>query len=143
MKISAKGRYALRLMVDLAQHDNGEWIALKDISQRQGISVKYLEQIVSGLSRAGLLRSSRGAAGGYQLTRPAAQYTAGEIIRALEGPLAPVACLEQEPNRCPRREVCPTIGLWEGLYDVVNKYLDSFTLADIAEAEKPAYDYSI
>jgi Rrf2 family protein len=143
MKISAKGRYALRLMVDLAQHENGEWIALKDISQRQGISVKYLEQIVSGLSRAGLLRSSRGAAGGYQLTRPAAQYTAGEIIRALEGSLAPVACLEQDPNRCPRRGVCPTIRLWEGLYDVVNQYLDSYTLADIAQAEIPGYDFSI
>ena len=143
MKISAKGRYALRLMVDLAQRDNGEWIALKDISRRQGISVKYLEQIVSGLSRAGLLRSSRGAAGGYQLTRPAAQYTAGEIIRALEGPLAPVPCLEQESNLGPRHEFCPTIRPWEGLYDVVNQYLDSYTLADIAEAEKPAYDYSI
>ena len=143
MKISAKGRYALRLMVDLAQHENGEWIALKDISQRQGISVKYLEQIVSGLSRAGLLRSSRGASGGYQLTRPAAQYTAGEIIRALEGSLAPVACLDQEPNRCTRREFCPTIHLWEGLYDVVNQYLDSYTLADIAQAELPGYDFSI
>jgi Rrf2 family protein len=143
MKISAKGRYALRLMVDLAQHDNGEWIALKDISTRQGISVKYLEQIVSGLSRAGLLRSSRGAAGGYKLARPAAKYTAGEIIRALEGPLAPVACLDHEPNRCPRRDICPTIGLWEGLYKVVNDYLDSVTLADIAEQEAPAYDYSI
>lgn len=143
MKISAKGRYALRLMIDLAQHENGEWIALKDISQRQGISVKYLEQIVSGLSRAGLLRSSRGASGGYQLTRPAAQYTAGEIIRALEGSLAPVACLEQEPNRCTRREICPTIRLWEGLYDVVNQYLDSYTLADIAQAEIPGYDFSI
>ena len=142
MKISAKGRYALRLMVDLAQHENGEWIALKDISLRQGISVKYLEQIVSGLSRAGLLRSSRGASGGYQLTRPAAQYTAGEIIRALEGSLAPVACLEQEPNRCARREICPTIGLWVGLYVVVNQYLDSYTLADIAQAEIPGYDYS-
>jgi Rrf2 family protein len=143
MKISAKGRYALRLMVDLAQHDSGDWIALKDISGRQGISVKYLEQIVSGLSRAGLLRSSRGASGGYQLTRPAEQYTAGEIIRALEGPLAPVACLDQEPNRCPRREDCPTLPLWEGLYKVVNQYLDSFTLADIAKNETPAYDYSI
>ncbi len=142
MKISAKGRYALRLMIDLAQHNDGEWIALKDISFRQGISVKYLEQIVSGLSHAGLLRSSRGAAGGYQLTRSADQYTAGEIIRALEGSLAPVACLEQTANRCSRREYCPTLGLWEGLYDVVNKYLDSFTLADIAQAENPV-DYSI
>ena len=143
MKISAKGRYALRLMVDLAQHDSGDWIALKDISGRQGISVKYLEQIVSGLSRAGLLRSSRGAAGGYQLTRPAEEYTAGESIRALEGSLAPVACLDQEPNRCPRQEACPTLSLWEGLYKVVNQYLDSFTLADIARSECPAYDYSI
>ena len=143
MKISAKGRYALRLMIDLAQHDTGEWTALKDISKRQGISVKYLEQIVSGLSRAGLLRSSRGAAGGYQLTRPAAEYTAGEIIRALEGPLAPVACLDNDPNRCPRRDICPTIGLWEGLYKVVNEYLDSVTLADVAEEESPICDYSI
>ena len=143
MKISAKGRYALRLMIDLAQHDDGEWIALKDISRRQGISVKYLEQIVSGLSRAGLLRSSRGAAGGYQLTRPAEQYTAGEIIRALEGSLAPVACLEQGSNRCPRQEICPTLKLWEGLYDVVNHYLDSFTLADVSQEEATGNDYII
>ena len=143
MKISAKGRYALRLMIDLAQHDTGEWIALKDISKRQGISVKYLEQIVSGLSRAGLLRSSRGAAGGYQLTRPTAEYTTGEIIRALDGPLAPGACLDHDPNRCPRRDICPTLGLWEGLYKVVNEYLDSVTLADVAEEESPVCDYSI
>ncbi len=143
MKISAKGRYALRLMIDLAQRDSDGWTALKDISKRQGISVKYLEQIVSGLSRAGLLRSSRGAAGGYQLTRPADQYTAGEIIRALEGPLAPVACLEQDLNRCPRCDICPTIKLWEGLYEVVNQYLDSVLLRDLAKVEAPIDDYSI
>jgi Rrf2 family protein len=143
MKISAKGRYALRLMIDLAQYENGDWIALKDIAGRQGISVKYLEQIVSGLSRAGLIRSSRGAFGGYRLIRPASEYTAGEIVRALEGPLAPVACLEQGPNTCLRREVCPTVGVWEGLYNLVNGYLDSILLSDLAKAEAPIDDYCI
>ena len=102
MKISAKGRYALRFMADLALQDPTEFIALKDVSVRQGISVKYLEQIVSALSRAGFVRSIRGPQGGYRLARRPEEYTVGEILRAVEGSLAPVACREDEANRCPR-----------------------------------------
>ena len=112
MKISTKGRYAVRLMYDLAVHHTGDWIALKDVSRRQGISVKYLEQIAAVLTRAGYLKSVRGAQGGYILTREPKEYTAGEILRLTEGNLAPVECLEAEKNLCPRAEHCTTLRLW-------------------------------
>ena len=102
MKISTKGRYALRMMVDLAEHNNGEWISLKEISERQNISIKYLEQIVSSLMRSGLLLSSRGPQGGYMLARKPEEYTVGEILREIEGSLVPVACMETVPNQCER-----------------------------------------
>ena len=132
MKISTKGRYALRMMIDIAEHDNGEWTTIKEISIRQGISIKYLEQIVTNLTRAGLLRSGRGPQGGYMLTKKPEQYTAGEIIRAIEGKLAPVACLEDETNLCERKDYCKTLGFWQGLYEATNKYVDSFTLKDLS-----------
>lgn len=132
MKFSTKGRYALRLMVDLAQQDPGVNIALRDISARQEISVKYLEQIVAPLSRAGLLKSIRGAQGGYRLARPAKNYTAGEILRVIEGSLAPIACLEDEINQCARCTQCPTIGFWEGLDRVIQEYVDGVTLEQLA-----------
>ena len=100
VKISTRGRYALRLMLDLALHDTGEYISLRDISARQEISVKYLEQIVTVLGRAGLVRSVRGPQGGYRLSKAPADYTAGEILRTIEGSLAPVACLDDSPNAC-------------------------------------------
>lgn len=131
MKISTKGRYALRMMVDLAEHDNGEYIRLKEIAKRQEITLKYLEQIIPQLTRSGLVRSYRGNNGGYQLARRPEDYTAGEIIRALEGSLAPIACIEDDPNRCPRKDNCATLDFWQGLWDVVNQYLDSVTLADL------------
>lgn len=106
MKISTKGRYALRLMIDLAQHDAGGYIPLRDISKRQQISAKYLEQIVVQLSRAGFVISTRGAQGGYQLARHPSEYTVGDILRITEGSLAPVACLEHEPVDCVRAEEC-------------------------------------
>jgi len=145
MKISAKGRYALRMMVDLATNNTGEWISLKDISGRQGISVKYLEQIVTSLTRAGLLRSSRGPMGGYMLAKPAAQYTVGSILRVVEGDLAPVACLEDEVNQCPEKATCPTLPFWEGLNKVINDYLDSKTLQDLADEQNKntGWDFSI
>lgn len=133
MKISTKGRYALRLMLDLAAQPEGENIALRDISDRQEISVKYLEQIVPLLSRAGFLRSVRGAQGGYRLSRPAEEYTVGDILRVTEGSLAPIACLESEPNDCPREGICPTLRFWEGLYTAINEYVDGVTLADLLE----------
>lgn len=145
MKISTRGRYALRFMIDLAQHNNGEYTALKDISARQNISIKYLEQITSLLSKFGLLLSVRGPQGGYKLSKAPEKYTAGEILRITEGNLAPVTCLEQVVNTCDRKDDCPTLKLWEGLYKVVNDYLDSVSLEQLVQDANPscAYDYVI
>ena len=113
MKISTKGRYALRLLVDLAEYNTGENISLKDIAARQEISFKYLEQIITMLNRAGLVRSVRGPQGGYRLAKRPEEYTVGEILRLTEGSLAPVSCLDEEENNCPRKEECATIELWQ------------------------------
>ena len=136
MKISTKGRYALRLMIDLAQHDAAGYIPLRDISKRQEVSAKYLEQIVVQLSRAGPVTSTRGAQGGYQLARHPSEYTVGEILRITEGSLAPVACLAHDPVECPRAEDCITLGFWRGLYDVVNQYVDSVTVEELVNRGK-------
>ncbi|MCD8151514.1 MAG: Rrf2 family transcriptional regulator [Clostridiales bacterium] len=134
MKVSTKGRYALRLMVDLGVHGGEEnYISLKDISSRQNISIKYLEQIVTPLHRAGLVRSVRGAQGGYRLSRAPEKYTAGEILRAIEGSFAPIACLEPEVNECERYKYCPTVGFWEGMYKVISDYMDSVTLKQLID----------
>lgn len=133
MRISTRGRYALRFMIDLARHDGPEYTTLKDVSQRQGISVKYLEQITSLLSKFGLLLSVRGPSGGYKLARKPEEYTAGEILRVTEGDMAPVACLAEKVNSCPRKTSCPTLPFWEGLDKVINDYLDGTTLKDLAE----------
>ena len=134
MKVSTKGRYALRLMVDLGIHgSDNKYISLKDISSRQNISIKYLEQIVTPLHRAGLVRSVRGAQGGYRLSRDPANYTAGEILRAIEGSFAPIACLETEVNECDHYKVCPTVGFWEGMYKVISDYVDSVTLKQLID----------
>lgn len=131
MMISTRGRYALRMMADLAAHENDGYVALKDIAARQQISKKYLEQIIPLLNRAGLLLTSRGFGGGYRLSRASKDYTVGEILRVTEGDLAPVACLEGQVNRCPRSAVCVTLPVWEGLQKVVNDYLDGITLRDL------------
>ena len=133
MKISTRGRYALRFMIDLAQHKQDEFIPLKDISKRQAISIKYLEQITSLLSKYGLLQSVRGPQGGYKLARPQNQYTVGEILRITEGDLAPVRCLEAETNGCGRRSICATLKLWEGLEKTINSYLDGITLEQLSQ----------
>ena len=130
MKISTKGRYALRLMIDVAVHGGEEFVSLKDVAARQGISMKYLEQIAGLLGKAGFLRSGRGALGGYRLTKAPEEYTLGSILRLTEGNLAPVACLETEENACERCGVCPTLDFWTGLYAAVNEYVDRFTLAE-------------
>lgn len=137
MLITTKGRYALRLMIDLAENQNTGPVTLKDVSLRQGISVKYLEHVVTQLSRAGLIRSIRGNQGGYLLTRTPDQYTAGEILTAVEGRLCSVSCLEQHPNLCKRYGYCQTVRFWEGLDKTVNTYVNSFTLADLLTAEFP------
>ena len=145
MKISTRGRYALRFMIDLAQHNNGDFIALKDVSARQNISIKYLEQITSLLSKFGLLISVRGPQGGYKLARKPAQYTVGQILRITEGNLAPVTCLESDVNSCPRQDECQTLSLWQGLAKAVNDYLDGVTLEDLVNDNTPqdSYDYVI
>lgn len=143
MKVSTNGRYALRTMLDLAMHDRGALIPLKDISARQGITVKYLEQVMTLLSRAGYVRSVRGAGGGYRLSREPSEYTAGDILRVAEGSLAPVACLEDSVNQCPRASECPTLGFWEGLSDVVNQYVDSITLEDLVHRAGDSHNFSI
>ena len=135
MKISTKGRYALRLMLDLAQNHRETAIALRDVSERQDISVKYLEQIVGLLSRSGLLKSVRGAQGGYLLARRPEEYTVGEILRITEGSLAPVACLQPGAGECSRAEDCLTLPLWKGLQAVIDSYLDSVTLADLLKEQ--------
>ncbi len=137
MKISTKGRYALRLMVDLGVHSDGEnYVSLKDISARQNISIKYLEQIVTPLHRAGLVRSVRGAQGGYRLSRDPERYTAGDILCAIEGSFAPISCLETDVNECSRYECCPTVGFWEGMYKVISDYMESVTLKQLIDEQK-------
>ena len=135
MKISTRGRYALRFMIDLAQHNNGEYTALKEVSQRQDISIKYLEQITSLLSKFGLLTSVRGPQGGYKLSKPAKDYKIGEILRITEGSLAPVACLDTAENTCERKTNCYTLSLWKGLNKVINDYLDGISLEDLSNKE--------
>lgn len=133
MKISTKGRYALRMMLDLAIHQEDGYIALKDIAERQEISKKYLEQIIPILNRANVLLTNRGYQGGYRLARKPDEYTVGEILRITEGSLAPVACLEREPNACPRCGECLTLPVWQGLGKVIDQYLDGITLQDILD----------
>lgn len=131
MKISTKGRYALRMLVDLAEHKEDGYISLKDIAARQGISKKYLEQIVPLLSRAGILLTTRGFQGGYKLAGEPSQFTVGTILEVTEGSLAPVACLDHSPNQCDRCKECSTLPVWEGLNAVIKNYLNSITLSDL------------
>ena len=133
MKISTKGRYALRLLYDLAVHQEEGYVSLKDIADRQSISKKYLEQIVPLLNKTGLLRTNRGNRGGYMLAGKAEEITVGDVLRATEGSLAPVACLEFEPNECVRASECSTLFVWEGLYKTITDYLDSITLKTIID----------
>ncbi|MDE6780795.1 MAG: Rrf2 family transcriptional regulator [Ruminococcus sp.] len=133
MKISTKGRYALRMLTDIVLHQTDEYVSLKDIAERQGISKKYLEQIVPLLSKSGIIKANRGNKGGYIINGKPESHTVGEVLRATEGSLAPVACLEYEPNDCERIKECATIEIWEGLYKVITEYLDGITIMDVAE----------
>lgn len=132
MKISTRGRYALRMMIHIAEKAEGETTTLREISEQQGMSVKYLEQLAAPLAAEGLLQGHRGARGGYSLKRPAKDISAGDIIRASEGSMAPVACLEDEMVVCPRADACETLDFWKGLDTVIEQYLDSANLADLA-----------
>ena len=135
MLISTKGRYALRVMIDLAEHPSEGFVPLKVIADRQEISEKYLESIIKLLVKAKLLSGLRGKGGGYRLTRAPAEYTVGSILRLTEDSLAPVACLEENADACPRATACRTLPLWQGLDRVISGYLDSITLADLARPE--------
>ena len=130
LRVSTKGRYALRIMIDLAENSKGEYIPLKDVSARQGITIKYMEQIIPQLNKAGYLKSVRGNGGGYKLAKSPEEYIVGDILRVMEGSLSPVACTEGHSD-CLRCEECDTFGFWNGLKDVVDNYVNSFTLADI------------
>lgn len=136
MKISTKGRYALRLMLDLALHNTGDFITIKSISQRQEISDKYLEQIITQLSRAGYVKSSRGAQGGYRLTKDPKEYTVGMILKLIEGSLAPVACVTDEEKDCSRFKICATYFVYEKINQAVDDVVDHITLEELVERHK-------
>ncbi|MDD3347817.1 Rrf2 family transcriptional regulator [Oscillibacter sp.] len=137
MMISTKGRYALRVLVDLAEHPSQGYIPLKEIAERQEISEKYLEIVLKSLVRANVLTGLRGKGGGYRLTRPPEAYTVGEILRLSEDSLAPVSCLSQDALPCARAGECRTRALWDGLDQLIGKYLDSFTIADLMRPTPP------
>jgi len=136
MKISTRGRYALRLMVDLAASPRDEFVTIKSIAARQEISEKYLEQIITVLSRAGFVKSARGAQGGYKLSRPAGEYTVGMILRAIEGSLVPVKCMEDEPNQCPRSSFCVTLDVWKKIDEAIRSVVDNITLEELAQKQR-------
>ena len=146
MKISTKGRYAVRVMLDLALNDTGEYVKVREIAKRQEISEKYLEQIIAVLNKAGYVRSTRGAQGGYKIAKDPSQYTVGMILRLTEGSLSPVACLETESNECERCDTCETLQVWKDLNNAINKVVDSVTIADLVARHQERIenmDYSI
>ena len=142
MKISTKGRYALRMMLESAMNPN-ECTKISQVAKRQGISDKYLEQIVTLLARAGYVKSMRGAQGGYKLAFSPEEYTVGMILRVTEGNLAPVACLEDATNQCERSQCCATLSVWEKLDKAINDVVDHITLADLVEEQKAMPDYNL
>ncbi|MCD8131318.1 MAG: Rrf2 family transcriptional regulator [Lachnospiraceae bacterium] len=143
MRISTRGRYSLRMMIDLAQHYNEGYIALKDISERQDISKKYLEQIIPFLNRNNLLLTNRGHMGGYQLARHPMEITVREILESAEGSLMPVSCMDTSPNLCDRRSECLTLPIYEGLSKVINEYLEGITLQSILDDPRVVSEYYI
>jgi Rrf2 family protein len=136
MMISTRGRYALRILVDLAENQKGGYITLKESADRQEISEKYLESIVKDLVKARLIEGLRGKGGGYRLARPADEINVLEVLRSTEGPLIPVACLEEGSRPCLRADACRTLPLWEGLNKVVSEYLGGFTVQDLIKTEE-------
>ena len=143
MKISTKGRYALRLMLDLALNSKGDYITIKSIAARQEISEKYLEQIISLLHRAGYVKSTRGAQGGYKLAKEPMEYTVGDIIRLTEGSLAPVDCIDSMD--CIRSKECVTKDIWQDLHEAISKVVDNITLENLMDKQrnKETYDFTI
>ena len=136
MNITSKGRYALRVMLDLAQHPDDGFVSLKTVAERQGISMKYLEAIVGNLKKAELLESTRGKEGGYRLSRDPADYTVEEILHAIEDNLAPVSCIKDGSIQCDRAAACQTLPMWKELDEITNAYLNTVTLGDLLTGEK-------
>lgn len=136
LMVSTKGRYALRAMIDIAEHNTGEYIPLKEIAERQEISVKYLESILPALTKAGFLEGLRGKGGGYKLTRPPESYTAGSILKLLEGNFAPVACLENVSKECNRAHKCRTLPMWQKFQTTVDAFFEGITVADLCEKKR-------
>jgi Rrf2 family protein len=143
MMISTKGRYALRVMIDLAEHQSDNYIPLKEIAQRQDISEKYLEIILKVLVRNHLLTGLRGKGGGYRLTKTPEEYTVGSILRLTEDSLAPVACLGERAVQCPRTSYCRTLPMWEKLDTLINDFFDGITIADLMSSSQTGDDYVI
>ena len=143
MLISTKGRYALRVMIDLAEHQADGFVPLKVIAQRQEISEKYLESIIKLLVKAKLLNGLRGKGGGYKLTKAPEQYTVGSILRLTEDSLAPVSCLEQGADACPRAAECRTLPMWRKLHTMIQDFFDGITLADLMDTDQVGNDYVI
>ena len=131
--ISTKGRYSIRILLDLAQHHNGRFIPMKDVAARQDISLKYIERLTPALKAAGLIESVHGIGGGYRLTREPEEYTLWEILELAEGDLAPVACLQPDAPVCQRADECRTLGVWQGFYDLTRDYFSRITLADLLD----------
>ena len=138
--ISTRGRYALRVMIDIAENSHGNFIPLNDIAKRQEISEKYLESILVILTRGNLLLGARGKGGGYKLTKAPEDYTIGNILRLTEGSLSPVACLKEGAPPCAKKDACKTLPVWKGLHDAIESYLDSITLAELLDSSD---NYSI
>ena len=136
MNVTSKGRYALRVMLDLARHPDEGYISLKTIAERQDISMKYLEAIVGSLKKAGLVDSSRGKEGGYSLLRPPEEYSVGEILRCTEDKLAPVSCITAEGVSCAQASACLTLPMWRELDELTNAYLDTVSLRDLLTGDK-------
>ena len=135
--ISTKGRYAIRILLDLAEHNNGEYIPMKEVAERQDISLKYIERILPALKNGGLIDSVHGKGGGYRLTREPDQYDLWEILGLTEGDLAPVACLRHDADSCLRSSECRTLAVWEKYYAITKEYFSSITLADLLYREAP------
>ena len=131
MMISTRGRYALRVLLDLAQNQNDGYIAMKNVAERQGLSLKYIEKIMPVLSKNNFVEGVHGKGGGYRLSRKPEEYKVGDILRFAEGDLSPVTCLSCNAEKCDRAETCPTLPMWIEFYDLVNNYFDGITLADL------------
>lgn len=135
MMVSTRGRYALRVLIDLAEHNDGSYIPMKDVAQRQELSLKYLERILPALTKNKLVIGIHGKGGGYRLSRAPDEYKVGEILRLLEGSLAPVSCLEQGAEPCKRAAECRTLKMWTGFFKLTNEYFDGITIADLMRTE--------